>query len=76
MTTIWNKRWNGLDSDSKRRIARAAGFSESESALMSKLYWEGFPVFIIKQLETPNWDDHDGVDLWNPFVTKLCGKSQ
>jgi hypothetical protein len=51
-----NKKWNDLESDIKRRVARAAGFSESESALLSKLYWEGFPVFIKNQLQMVKWD--------------------
>jgi hypothetical protein len=55
MITDWNKQWNALGSDEKRKIARSAGFSESESALLSKLYWEGFPIFIITQLQSVEW---------------------
>jgi hypothetical protein len=50
-TQLTGPEWNALGSDDKRRLARSAGFSESESALLSKLYWEGFPVFVIRQLE-------------------------
>lgn len=51
----WNKKWNAMTSDEKRSVARLAGFSESESALLSKLYWEGFPIFIIRQLTVADW---------------------
>jgi len=57
MATTWNKKWNNFSSDEKRKIARAAGFSESESALLSKMYWEGFPVFLITQLQSVNWEE-------------------
>jgi hypothetical protein len=49
--------WNGLDSDVRRNIARAAGFSESESALLSRLFWQGFPIPITKQLQSVDWSD-------------------
>ena len=47
--------WNNLNPAERVKIARAAGFSESDSAFAAKIKWQGFPVQIINALYAIDW---------------------
>ena len=47
--------WNSLNPADRVKIARAAGFSESDSAFAAKIKWEGFPDQIVNALYTIDW---------------------
>lgn len=47
--------WNSLNPADRVKIARAAGFSESDSAFAAKIKWEGFPKQIIDALYLVDW---------------------
>lgn len=47
--------WNKLNPDERQKIARAAGFSESDAAFAAKIKWQGFPKQIIDALYLVDW---------------------